>query len=107
MIVRTYLVLFFPCFTLTAFAANEDASAFEYEVGGPLAGVKLPRYAAGHGEERGYPGCIPELIEKGEAFEDMGQAYREWGPQGQAPEWQLYDGSVEHYRATCSYQTPY
>ena len=73
-------------------------AAEEYEIGGPLAGVKLPLYVGQHGEEPGYPGCIPELMEEGEAFDDMGHAYRDWGPQGQAPEWQLYDGSVEHWR---------
>ena len=67
--------------------------------GGPLAGVELPRFATRQGEELGYPGCIPELVAKGEAVRDMGNEYREYGPQGQAPEMELYPGSVEHHRA--------
>ena len=73
--------------------------ADEYEIGGPLAGVRLPRFVTQHGEPPGYPGCIPERMETGETVKDMGHEYRQWGPQGQAPEWQLYDGSVEHWRA--------
>ena len=54
----------------------------DYEVGGPLAGVKLPLYGPHHGEQPGHPGCVPELMAKAEDVHDMGQAYREWGPQG-------------------------
>ena len=72
---------------------------FEYLVGGPLAGVKLPLAPTQHGEPAGHPGCIPALAADGEAVEDMGNQYREWGPQGLAPERELYPGSVEHYRA--------
>jgi len=83
---------------LSLVVSSISAAAEEYEIGGPLAGVRLPLFATQHGEQPGYPGCIPDLIEEGEAIEDMGHAYREWGPQGQAPERQLYDGSVEHWR---------
>jgi len=71
----------------------------DYVVGGPLAGLKLPLFPGQHGEAPGHPGCIPELMAKGGAVTDMGNAYREWGPQGQAPELDLYPGSVEHWRA--------
>jgi len=70
-----------------------------YEIGGPLAGLRLPPYPTQHGEEPGYPGCLPELQQQGEIIADMGHEYREWGPQGQAPERDLYPGSVEHWRA--------
>jgi hypothetical protein len=73
--------------------------AAEFEIGGPLAGVKLPPMPTQHGEEPGYPGCVPELMAQGETIEDMGNRYCEWGPQGQAREWELYDGAVEHWRA--------
>ena len=70
-----------------------------YEVGGALAGLVLPPFPTQHGETPGHPGCVPELAAEGEIFVDMGNAYRQWGPQGQAPERGLYDGSVEHWRA--------
>jgi len=75
------------------------ARAEEFEIGGPLAGLKLAPFPTRHGEEPGHPGCIPALMAAGETIEDMGNVYREWGPQGQAPERDLYDGSVEHWRA--------
>lgn len=71
----------------------------EFEIGGPLAGLKLPLFRTQHGEKPGYPGCIPELMEKARVVEDMGNRYKEWGPQGQSPELELYEGAVEHYRA--------
>ena len=70
-----------------------------YLVGGPLAGVKLPPFPTQHGEPRGHPGCIPALGAADAVVRDMGNEYREWGPQGQAPQLELYSGSVEHYRA--------
>ena len=33
--------------------------AEEYEIGGPLAGVKLPLFPTQHGERPGYPGVDP------------------------------------------------
>ena len=80
-------------------ALSTDGWAEEYEIGGPLAGVRLPLAPTQHGEPPGYPGCIPELMASGEAVQDMGHRYREWGPQGQSPEWNLYEGSVERWRA--------
>jgi len=56
----------------------------QYVVGGPLAGVPLPLFPTQHGEPPGYPGVIPG---SGNTREDL------------APEWDLYPGSVEHWRA--------
>jgi len=70
----------------------------KYEIGGPLAGLRLPLFKGQYGEEPGYPGCIPELMQGGKNFTDMNNAYNEWGPQGVAPEVELYPGAVEHYR---------
>ena len=88
------------CVLLVLAAAARLGWAGEaYVAGGALAGVKLARFPAQHGEEPGHPGCIPELMANGGAVEDMGNAYCEWGPQGQAPELDLYPGSAEHWRA--------
>lgn len=65
----------------------------EFEVGGPLQGVALPLYPTQHGEEPGYPGCIAEL-QKPE-----GKGYVPFTSEGLPPERQLYEGSVEHFRA--------
>jgi hypothetical protein len=86
------------CGFVAAIAAALGPAA-EYEIGGALAGLRLPLFPTQHGEPAGYPGCIPELARQGKAIVDMGQSYREWEPQGNAPERQLYDGSVEHWRA--------
>jgi len=86
------------CATLIA-AQAAAAEKLEHEIGGPLAGVKLPLFKGQHGEEPGHPGCIPELIKKGKDVRDMGTNYVEWGRQGLSPEWELYPGSVEHWRA--------
>ncbi|MGB2823778.1 MAG: hypothetical protein WBF17_22550, partial [Phycisphaerae bacterium] len=77
----------------------ESKQRDEFLVGGPLAGLKLPGFPGEHGEEAGYPGCIPALMAKGQAVRDMGKEYAEWGPQGQGAEVQLHPGSVEHWRA--------
>jgi len=63
------------------------ANAEGYEIGGPLAGVKLPLYKTHHGEPAGYPGCLRD--ENGAFINE---------PQGQYPERELYPGSVEHWR---------
>lgn len=62
------------CFLIStvAFSAGDD----KYEVGGPLAGVKLPLYPTYFGEPAGKPG----------------------NSRG-APQFQLYPGSVENWRA--------
>lgn len=64
--------------TLLAVAPALPATALEYEIGGPLAGVKLPPMPTQHGEPTGYPGGAQE---------------------GQAPELLLYPGSVERFVA--------
>lgn len=65
----------------------------EFEVGGPLQGVTLPLYPTQHGEDPGYPGCLTEL-QKAEA-----KGYVPFTSEGLPPERQLYEGSVEHFRA--------
>jgi len=95
-IMRTNLFGLIVSVSLAAVARGQEGP---WEIGGPLAGLRLPPIETQHGEPPGYPGCIPELINAGETIEDMGQVYRQWGPQGQAMERQLYDGSVEHWRA--------
>jgi len=92
-----WLVL--ACVLLSPIAAAAAPQDDDYEVGGPLAGLKLPPYPTQHGEQPGYPGCIPELMGQGKTINDMGREFREWGPQGMPPERHLYDGSVEHWRA--------
>ena len=77
----------------------QDPAPDAYEIGGPLAGLKLGPFPTQHGEDAGYPGCIPALIAQGAIGSDMGNQVREWGPQGMPPELDLYPGSVEHYRA--------
>ena len=71
----------------------------QYEIGGPLAGIVLPRFKGQHGEEPGHPGCIPELMAQAAEVRDMGNVYQEWGPQGLVPELELYPGAEEHWRA--------
>jgi hypothetical protein len=58
------------------------APADEYEIGGPLAGLKLPLFPTQHGEPPGHPGCLPGRF----ATEEL------------QPEVELYPGAVEHYR---------
>lgn len=68
-------------------AAPTEATAQEHEIGGPLAGTKLPLYKTQHGEPPGFPGC---LVDETGAFVN--------DPQGQNPESELYPGAVEHWR---------
>ncbi len=75
------------------------AQGMDYEIGGPLAGVKLPLFQGQFGEKPGFPGCVPELIAQGKEVTDMGNTYREWDSQGQAPQYELYPGALEHWRA--------
>ena len=65
----------------------------QFEVGGPLQGVALPLYPTQHGEDPGYPGCLAELQNP------EGKGYVPFTSEGLPPERQLYDGSVEHFRA--------
>jgi len=71
----------------------------EFETGGPLAGVRLPLWRTQHGEPPGYPGSLPLKMAAAGEVKDGQLVYRAWGPQAQAPELELYPGSVEHYRA--------
>jgi hypothetical protein len=59
-----------------AVLASGLASGADYEVGGPAAGVQLPLFPTQHGEPAGQPG----------------------GSDGY-PEYELYPGSVEHFRS--------
>lgn len=62
-----------------------SSPAQEYNVGGPLAGVKLPLFPTQHGEPAGHPGAIPKT--------------QFAGTDKLAPQWDLYSGSVEQWRA--------
>ena len=64
------------CGALSLSGAEPDAEDSPYEIGGPLAGLKLPPYRTHHGEAAGHPG---------DSF----------GP----PQVDLYPGSVEQWRA--------
>jgi hypothetical protein len=64
-------------------AVSGAVIAAEYEVGGPLEGPKLSLFPTHFGEEPGQPGCIPEMAATGKTQEDMGNAYRDFAPQGQ------------------------
>lgn len=80
-------------FLLWAWRGAVSQAADTYEVGGPLQGVSLPLFPTQHGEKPGYPGCIPELQKP----DEKGNA--PFTSEGLPPERQLYDGSVEHFRA--------
>lgn len=68
-------------------------AADEYRTGGPLAGLKLPRFPTQYGEPAGFPGCMEELRVKNE------KGYVSHSPDGMAPQEHLYPGSVEHWHA--------
>lgn len=68
-----------------AAAQNQDE---EYEIGGPLAGLKLPLFPTQNGEPPGYPGCF---------VDDEGNFINP--PQGNSPQLLLYPGAVENWRA--------
>ena len=76
-LVGAFAIILAPIFSSAVLAASE------YEIGGPLAGLKLPLFATQHNERPGYPGNLP-----GKYDDDF-----------LAPELELYPGSVEHYRA--------
>ncbi len=61
---------------------------FKYLVGGPLAGVEVPKFKTQHGEPAGHPGSTGQL-----------DGDLPFTTEGLYPELQLYPGSVEHYRA--------
>lgn len=73
--------------------AASPANAQEFEAGGPLHGVVLPLMPAQHGAPPGYPGVIPDLQVRDAKSNLLFTA------EGLPPERQLYDGSVEHFRA--------
>ncbi len=73
-----------------------QAKTETYEVGGPLQGVPLKLFPTQHGEKPGYPGCVPALQKpEGEGT----RQFTPFTPEGLPPERQLFDGSVEHFRA--------
>src|SRR5690348_12767740 len=45
----------------TASRAADGSKDLAYDVGGPLEGPKLPLFPTQHGEDPGYPGCVPAL----------------------------------------------
>jgi hypothetical protein len=82
-----------PTFLLVLVSGAVRAGEDEYEVGGPLAGLKLPLLPTEAGEIPGYPGTTaPDATEPG-------ADPRRFSPQGQAPQLELYPGAVENYRA--------
>lgn len=99
-------------FARTLGAANvtrpdpDDTQAFkadEYLIGGPMAGVKLPPAPTQFGEPAGFPGAIPDLNKKWAAEHpdlagDAEPLNDDFTPVGQAPEVELYPGSVERWR---------
>jgi len=74
----------------TPFPLIAGQTAEEYEIGGPLAGVKLPLFPTQHGEPPGYPGCLPDPAQPGKLAYDT---------EGLSPELHLHPESVEHWRA--------
>lgn len=96
-VMKTALKCLFAMVLLATMTATAEKN--EYLPGGPLAGLKLPPFKTHHGEPPGYPGCIPELNAKGKEVKDMGNTYRDYGPQGQLPQVELYPGSIENWRS--------
>lgn len=80
---------------IVAVVSASSRAAEEFEVGGPLAGERLPLWATQHGEPAGFPGCLPEQMAPDRADKEGNVPYTS---QNQAPEWTLYPGSVEHWR---------
>jgi hypothetical protein len=78
--------------------------AEEYEVGGPLAGVKLPLYRTKLGEPAGHPGAVPELAAK--AKQENPDSTDFSVEAGLHPEVELYPGAVEHWRAYWQHYMP-
>jgi len=91
-------VAFIVCVCGIAGGAGLAASVAEdaYEIGGPLAGRKLPLFPTEHGEPPGYPGCLAGKSAAAPGDESAGDRFTS---QDQAPELLLYPGSVEHYRS--------
>jgi hypothetical protein len=73
-------------------------AASPYVVGGSLAGENLPLFPSQHGAPAGHPGAIPSVAQA--TRERTGKDSKgEFTVQIQNPEYQLYPGSVEHWRA--------
>jgi hypothetical protein len=74
-------------------AAAVFAGAEEFEIGGPLAGVKLPLFPTRFGEAPGYPGVVTGGVATAEGKPIA------CSPEGLSPERLLHPDSVEHWRA--------
>jgi len=74
-------------FSLVLSARAAEPTHLLYEIGGPLAGLRLPLRPTEHGEPAGYPGAVPS----------SGQPDQPSYPPVGEPEVQLYPGSVERY----------
>jgi hypothetical protein len=76
-------------------------NASPYVTGGALAGEKLPLFPSQHGALPGHPGAIPAAAKA--ALENKDKASKsdaqDFTVQIESPEYQLYPGSVEHWRA--------
>ncbi|MDA0839890.1 MAG: hypothetical protein O3B01_17370 [Planctomycetota bacterium] len=83
--VPLFLVLFFSLYYSSVQPLTAET---RYLVGGPLAGVEVPKFPTQHGEPDGHPGATGQT--EGELQFTTEDLY---------PEMQLYPGSVEHYRA--------
>ncbi len=88
--------------TLVGAAAQGEET---YVTGGPLAGVRLPRYPTVLGEEPGYPGCVPELARAAAGDRAPGPDGK-FTPQGNQPVLELRPGSPEIYMAYMDKYTP-
>ncbi|MDP6505974.1 MAG: hypothetical protein QF886_20290, partial [Planctomycetota bacterium] len=75
---------------------SAETKKHEYLVGGPLAGVKLPLFPTQHGEPEGHPGVTGQILEikRGDKVSQI-----EFTTEGLPPQFQLYPGSIENYRA--------
>lgn len=72
------------------------AAPAETVVGGPLAGVELPLFPSQNGSPPGHPGAIPEAAEAAKLTD---AAEGSFTVQIVNPQYQLYPGSVENWRA--------
>jgi len=81
---------------LLIFVSTGLAEQVKYEIGGPLAGVKLPLLPTEQGEPAGYPGCIPALQEKQTSNKE---GWFKFSAQGNNPVLELRPGSPEIFMA--------
>lgn len=73
-----------------------QASTSEYEIGGPMAGIKLPLYPAQGGAEPGFPGTFKDLQDEAKAKKPESAAFT---PEGNYPARELRPGSPEIFQA--------